>query len=79
MKLGYSSGKYQIKPIFPSNLELDLDLEKGLIDFDSLKKKNPNTNDVVVEIQPKVLGRERMTLLLMKSPLNKNDANIQWT
>lgn len=50
------TGKYQIEPIFPLNLELDFDLERGLIDFDSLKKKNPNTNAVLVEIQPKGCG-----------------------
>lgn len=49
-------GKYQIEPIFPSNLKLRFDLERGLIDFDSLKKKNPNTNAVLVEIQPKGCG-----------------------
>jgi len=49
-------GKYQIEPIFPLNLELDIDLERGLIDFDSLKKKDPNTDEVLVEIQPKGCG-----------------------
>ena len=49
-------GKYQIKPIFPLNLELGIDIERGLIDFDSLKKKDPNTDDVLVEIQPKGCG-----------------------
>lgn len=49
-------GKYQIKPIFPLNLKLDIDLERGLIDFDSLKKKDPNTDDALVEIQPKGCG-----------------------
>lgn len=48
--------KYQIEPIFPLNLELDIDLERGSIDFDSLKKKNPKTDDVLVEIQPKGCG-----------------------
>jgi hypothetical protein len=50
------TGKYQIEPIFPPNLKLDLDLERGLIDFDSLKKKNPNNDNVLVEIQPKGCG-----------------------
>jgi hypothetical protein len=49
-------GKYQIEPIIPPNLKLSFDLERGLIDFDSLKKKNPNTNAVLVEIQPKGCG-----------------------
>ncbi len=49
-------GKYQIEPILPLNVKLGLDLEKGLIDFDSLKKNNPNTNAVLIEIQPKGCG-----------------------
>jgi hypothetical protein len=49
-------GKYQVEPILPFNLKLSLDLERGLVDFDSLKKNNPNTNAVLIEIQPKGCG-----------------------
>ncbi len=50
------TGKYQIEPIFPPKFKLDIDLERGLVDFDSLKKTNPNTNAVLIEIQPKGCG-----------------------
>ncbi len=49
-------GKYQVELILPYNLKLSLDLERGLVDFDSLKKNNPNTNAVLIEIQPKGCG-----------------------
>jgi hypothetical protein len=49
-------GKYQVEPILPFNLKVGLDLERGLVDFDSLKKNNPNTNAVLIEIQPKGCG-----------------------
>ncbi len=49
-------GKYQIEPILSPNLEIEIDIERGLIDFDSLKKKDPDTDDVLVEIQPKGCG-----------------------
>jgi hypothetical protein len=49
-------GKYQVEPVFPPNLKLRFPLAKGLVDFDSLKKKNPNTDAVLIEIQPKSCG-----------------------
>ena len=49
-------GKYQVEPVFPLNLKLRFPLAKGLVDFDSLKKKNPNTDAVLIEIQPKGCG-----------------------
>ncbi|HEX8282163.1 MAG TPA: hypothetical protein VF588_02360 [Pyrinomonadaceae bacterium] len=49
-------GKYRIEPLLPSNLKLSFALEKGLVDFDSLKKDDPNTNAVLIEIEPKGCG-----------------------
>ena len=49
-------GKYQIEPLLPPNLRLDLNVERGLVDFDSLKKKDPNTDAVLIEIEPKGCG-----------------------
>lgn len=49
-------GKYQIEPILSLNLKLSLDLERGLVDFDSLKKNKPNMNAVLIEIQAKGCG-----------------------
>jgi hypothetical protein len=49
-------GKYQIEPVIPPNLKLRFPLERGLVDFDSLKKNDPNTNAVLIEIQPKGCG-----------------------
>ena len=49
-------GKYQIEPVIPLNLKLRLGLERGLVDFDSLKKTNLNTEAVLIEIQPKGCG-----------------------
>lgn len=49
-------GKYRIEPLLPSNLKLSLNLERGLVDFDSLKKSDPETNAVLIEIQPKGCG-----------------------
>lgn len=49
-------GRYQIEPILPLDLKLRFGLEKGLVDFDSLKKNNPNTNAVLIEIHSKGCG-----------------------
>ncbi len=49
-------GKYQIEPVIPPNLKLRFSLERGLVDFDSLREKNPNTSEVLIEIQPKGCG-----------------------
>jgi len=49
-------GKYQVEAAIPPNLKLRFDLERGLIDFDSLKKKDPNSEAVLVEIQSKGCG-----------------------
>ena len=49
-------GKYRIAPIFPLNFKFRLDIERGLVDFDSLKKKNPNTNEVLIDIQARGCG-----------------------
>lgn len=50
------AGKYQIEPVLPINLKLSLDIEKGLIDFDTLKENNPDTDAVLVEIPPEGCG-----------------------
>jgi hypothetical protein len=50
------AGKYQVEPILPDNMELDLELERGSIDFDTLKSHVPNASRVLVEIQPKGCG-----------------------
>jgi hypothetical protein len=49
-------GKYRIEPLLPHNLKLRLDVERGLVDFDSLKKNDPNTDEVLIEIKPKGCG-----------------------
>lgn len=49
-------GKYRVEPLLPSGLRLSLDLERGVVDFDSLKKDDPNTSAVLIEIQPKGCG-----------------------
>ena len=49
-------GKYQIVPVIPSLLKLRFPLERGAVDFDSLKKKNPNSREVLIEIQPRWCG-----------------------
>jgi hypothetical protein len=49
-------GKYQIEPLLPFKLRLSLNLAKGLVDFDSLKKNAPKTNAVLIEIKPKGCG-----------------------
>lgn len=49
-------GKYRIEPLLPPTLRLSLDLERGVVDFDSLRKDDPNTSAVLIEIQPKGCG-----------------------
>jgi hypothetical protein len=50
------AGKYQIEPVIPPNLKLRFPLEKGLVDFDSLRKNKPYSSGVLIEIQPKGCG-----------------------
>lgn len=49
-------GKYRIEPQLPPTLRLSLVLERGVVDFDSLKKNDPDTDAVLIEIQPKGCG-----------------------
>ena len=46
------AGKYRIQADLPDNLRLRFNLERGLIDFDTLRK----TNEALIEIEPKGCG-----------------------
>jgi len=50
------AGKYQIEPIIPPGLKLRFPLERGMVDFDALKRNNPNSNEVLIEIGPDGCG-----------------------
>jgi hypothetical protein len=50
------AGKYRIEPLIPPGLKLRLTLERGLVDFDSLKKPDTGAGAVLVEIGPRGCG-----------------------
>ena len=50
------AGKYQIVPDIPALFKLKFPLERGAVDFDSLRKKNPESREVLIEIQPQWCG-----------------------
>lgn len=49
-------GKYQIEPVIPLNLSLIFPLERGEVDFDTLRNKDTDKRQALIEIQPKGCG-----------------------
>jgi hypothetical protein len=49
-------GKYEVKPMLTPSLEVDLTLEKGLVDFRPFDKNKPDYGDTLIEIKAKGCG-----------------------
>lgn len=50
------AGKYRIEPSLPVNPAFRVELERGLVDFDTLRKENSEQNRVLIEIGPQGCG-----------------------
>jgi hypothetical protein len=60
-------GKYQVEPYIPSDLDLNFGMEKGIIDYDTLEKKDPDTRRYLIDMRPKTCGGVDFVVYLKRS------------